>query len=930
MTRTARHALILCLLLAGVPAWSGSANAQEPGAREPSPGAGSLEYLNQLPPLVDREILFGNPQISGGQISPDGRYVSFVKPLDGTLNVWVKGIDEPFDAARPMTADTARPVTGYFWRQDSDAILFVQDQGGNENFHVYAVDPAAEPAAGSPVPPARDLTPYENIQARIYAVPANDPDHIVVGLNDRDPALHDVYRIGLATGERELLFTNDGNVAQWVTDLEGNLRLGVRQTADGGWEILRVDGETLVPIYTCSAEETCFPDRFHRDGRRVYFQTNKGEPDLIRLVLLDPATGETELVESDPEGEVDFGGTFFSNATEELIATLYVGDRTRWYPKDEAFARDLDRVRAALPEGDLGFRSMTEDGRLMLVSVSSDVDPSSTYLYDRESAAVELLYRTRPDVPNDQMANVRPVVYTARDGIEIPAYLTVPKGVAAESLAAVIVPHGGPWARDGWGFDNVAQFLANRGYAVLQPNFRGSTGYGKQFLNAGNGEWGTGAMQHDISDGVKWLADEGIANPERIAIMGGSYGGYATLAGLAFTPDLYAAGVSIVGPSSILTLLNSIPPYWGPIKKLFTIRVGDPEIPAEAERLEAQSPLHSAEAITAPLLVIQGANDPRVKKAESDQIVIALRDLGREVEYLVAPDEGHGFANENNSLAMFAAIERFLASHLGGRYQETMSPAVSERLEVLQVDEETLVLSPTASADSGGQAAGPSITFFEGVEVEPVTRSYRQTAETGGRTLELTSTRTISEATWEGKPAFLIVESSEGAISSAVDSTFVDASSLAPLHRTIRQGPATIDLAFTEGKVAGKIQAGPQTLPIDVAVEQTVFDTGPALEVALSTVWFEPGETATIHLFEILEGRVRPYRLEAKGAETVETPAGAFESMRIDLTPADGSPGGQTVWVEAAEPHRVVKSSAQIPAQMGGGTATSVLVGPAE
>jgi dipeptidyl aminopeptidase/acylaminoacyl peptidase len=501
-----------------------------------------------------------------------------------------------------------------------------------------------------------------------------------------------VYRLDIGSGERELVLQNDQNVAQWAADLDGNLRLGIRQTEEGGWEILRVDGSTLTSIYTCNEQESCFPDRFHKDGGRVYLQTNKGDGDLIRLELMDVETGETELVEVDPEGEVDFGEAIFSNATEELIATSYLGDRTRYYPKDEAFARDLERIGEALPEGEYGFRSMTEDDRLVLVAVDSDVDPSSTYVYDRETGEAELLYRTRPEVPTEHMAGMRPVRYTARDGVEIPAYLTVPQGVEANDLAVVVMPHGGPWGRDVWGFDGFAQFLANRGYAVLMPNFRGSTGYGKEFLNLGNEQWGTGTMQHDISDGVQWLVEQGIADPQKVAIMGGSYGGYATLAGLAFTPELYAAGVDIVGPSNIITLLNSIPPYWKPMQKLFSVRVGDLSDPADVERMQAQSPLNSADAITAPLLVIQGANDPRVKQAESDQIVVALRDKGQPVEYLVAANEGHGFANEDNNLAMFAKIEEFLATHLGGRYQADMPPEIEQKLEELTVDVETVAV----------------------------------------------------------------------------------------------------------------------------------------------------------------------------------------------------------------------------------------------
>lgn len=653
----------------------------------------SVSYLDDLPPLADREIYFGNPELAYGALSPDGNYVSIVKPLDGILNVWVRRADQTWDDAWPVTAEMDRPVFQYFWSQDGKRILYVQDDGGDENFRVYAVDPSAKPAYGEKAPKAHDLTPYDDMQARIIVVPENSPQHILVGMNDRNPQLHDVYRLDLESGERKLVFQNDVNVAGWIADLEGNLRLGFRVTEDGGSEILRVDGSELTTIMTCTVDETCDPIQFHKHGKRVYMATNKGDRDLAELVLLDPETGEMEFVERDPEGEVDFTNAIFSRATDELIATSYNGSRLRIYPKDPTFEKDLAAIRKALPRGDLFFRQPTKDDRLWIVKPILDTDNGPNYLYDRATGEVELLYRPYPDIPIDDMAEMTPVAYTARDGVEIPAYLTLPKGVEPKNLATVIMPHGGPWARDTWGWDPLAQLLANRGYAVLQPNFRGSTGYGKHFLELGNDEWGTGAMQHDITDGAKWLVEKGIADPNRLAIMGGSYGGYATLAGVAFTPDLYAAGVSIVGPSSIITLLNSIPPYWAPIKKMFHARVGDPEDPNDFERLRAQSPLYSAEDITTPLMVIQGANDPRVKQAESDQIVIALRDLGRTVEYLVAADEGHGFANEINNLASYAAIERFLAEHVGGRYQSEMRPEIGEKLEELTVDIETVEIS---------------------------------------------------------------------------------------------------------------------------------------------------------------------------------------------------------------------------------------------
>ena len=646
-----------------------------------------------LPPLLDREIFFGDPQVAFASLSPDARFIAFAKPLDGVLNVWVKGLREPFSAARPMTADKTRPVTNFFWSRDSRYLLFVQDQLGDENNRVYAVDPAAAPAAGSKVPAARDLTPYKGVQARILAVPRNTPNHILVALNDRDARLHDVYRLDLSTGERTLVFKNDQNIAGWVADLDGNLRLGERVRDDGSHEVLRVAGDKLEMVYECGSQETCEALRFHKDGKRAYLVSDKGDVDKSRLLLLDVASGKVEVVESDPDGQVDFGGAIFSEKTNDLIATTYTGDRERIYPRDETFAADVKRLRAALPEGELFFRTPSQDDKVWIVKTIMDTDNGPNYLYDRGTGKVELLYRPYPDLPAEHMAHMKAVRYKARDGVEIPAYLTLPKGVEGKNLPVVIMPHGGPWGRDVWGFDGVTQFLANRGYAVLQPNFRASQGFGKKFLNLGNDQWGTGTMQHDLTDGVRWLVDQGIADPKRVAIMGGSYGGYATLAGLAFTPDLYAAGVSIVGPSSIITLLQSVPPYWEPIKKMFAVRVGDLEDPKDMERLRSQSPLYSADKIRAPLLVIQGANDPRVKKAESDQIVVAMRDRGRPVEYLVAADEGHGFAGRMNNIATYAKVEEFLARHIGGRYQKEMRTEIQEKLKTLTVDVPALTVA---------------------------------------------------------------------------------------------------------------------------------------------------------------------------------------------------------------------------------------------
>ncbi|MBE9065989.1 S9 family peptidase [Leptolyngbya cf. ectocarpi LEGE 11479] len=641
---------------------------------------------NQAPPLLQRELFFADPDIAGAQLSPDGQFLAFQKPLNGVMNVWVKGINEPMAAARPVTADADRPIMIYFWSADGRYILYAQDQGGNENFHIYAADPTSLEGT------ARNLTAIEGVAARIYAIPKQTPNQIIVGFNDRDPRFHDIYRVDLTTGERTLLLQNDQQIGLWTTDLSGNVRLAFRQTAERGNEILAVGDDGLTPIYTCRIEETCVPIRFHADGQRVYLMSNRNG-DLIQLELLNLENQQSQVVEVDPENQVDFGGAVFSEATDELMVTYYVGDRIRLYPQNDAIAADVAWLQQQLPDADIALKSLTQDDRFALIGAQSDVNPGSTYLFDRSTRTLEKLYDSRPELSSEHLATMQPIRYTARDRLEIPAYLTLPQGVDPVNLPVIVMPHGGPWARDTWGYNPFTQFLANRGYAILQPNFRGSTGYGKAFLNAGNNEWGTGAMQHDLTDGVQYLIDEGIADPERVGIFGGSYGGYATLAGLAFTPDIYAVGASAVGPSNLITLLRSIPPYWESLKATFALRLGDPEDPSDHNRLEAQSPLFFADQIQAPLMVIQGANDPRVKQAESDQIVAALRDLGQPVEYLVAPDEGHGFSKEINSLAMTAALEMFLAEHLGGRYQTDIAPDVQSQLERLTVDINTVTVN---------------------------------------------------------------------------------------------------------------------------------------------------------------------------------------------------------------------------------------------
>ena len=692
----------------------------------------SFSTSAQSPPLIDRELMFGNPEYAGAQISPDGKYISFIKPYKDTMNVWVKGVDEPFAAARPMTADTTRPVRSYFWSRDGKYLLFVQDKGGDENFNVYAVNPADKPAAGSDVPAARNITDAKGIRAMIQAVPDSDPDAIYVGINDRDKAWHDLYKVKISTGERTLISENRDRYQGMIFDNAEKLRLATRAAQNGDTEILKIgaDGKAT-KIYDCSTFETCGPIRFHKDNKRVYMQTNKGNPDLVELVLMDAETGVVSKVESDPLARVDLGGTAFSNLSDELIATSYNDDRQRYYFKDKDFEAVYNDIKKRLGDRDVAFTSGTKDEMKWIVVTSSDVDPGTVWLYDRKSKNLSTLYQVREKLDRAALNPMKPVRYKSSDGLEIPAYLTIPKGSNGKNLPTVLYIHGGPWGRDFWGYHSFAQFLANRGYAVLQPNFRASTGFGKKFLNAGNNEWGQ-KMQDDITWGKKYLVEQGIADPKRVAIMGGSYGGYATLAGVAFTPDEYAAAVAIVPPSNLQTLLESIPPYWEPIRETFYKRMGDPRTPEGLAQMKRQSPLTSADKIKTPLMVVQGANDPRVNKRESDQIVVALRERNYPVEYLVAPDEGHGFARPVNNMAMIAAAEKFLAKHLGGRYQETMSQSVAKRLGEITVDPKNVALvkpvDPATAA--GGNISGKwTFTVDAGGQTHEVYVDFKQTGD---------------------------------------------------------------------------------------------------------------------------------------------------------------------------------------------------------
>jgi dienelactone hydrolase len=676
-----------------------------------------------------------------------------------------------------------------------------------------------------------------------------------------------------------------------------------------------VDPDGLTTIHTCNVFESCDVIQFHPDGRRAYVQTNTGSLDLLTLALLDPATGQVETVESDPLGRVDLESAWFSEATDELVETQYSDDRDRRYFKDPAFESDFKWLEEKFPGKEISVSSSTRDESQWLIQPHGDTEPGETYLFDRKTRDLSFQYKIREKLPRESLAPMQAVRYRSSDGLEIPAYLTLPKGAEPKNLPALIVVHGGPWARDDWGYNGLAQFFANRGYAVFSLNFRGSTGFGKKFLNAGNAEWGA-KMQDDITWGVKHLVQEGIADPERIGILGGSYGGYATLAGVAFTPDLYRAAVDIVGPSNLATLLESIPPYWEAGRKIMYARMADPGTPAGAQWLKERSPLFSAANIKTPLMVVQGANDPRVNRREAEQIVIALRDRGFPVEYLLAPDEGHGFARPVNNLALFMAVEKFLAAHLKGRYQEGGSPEVVARLAEITVDPKTVVLSKIVDSSTVGI---PEVTET----LKPGTYRYDGKVAMGPQQMALKLSTTISDAgdTW------LAVETMETPMGVMLDTVTLDKGDLTLSQRSIRQGPLAIAVKFSDNQAAGTTEMDGANEPFSVDIDGQIFADGAGSSFVLGCLPLSAGYSTVFRNFDVQKQKTKLIQLEVAATEKVTVPAGEFDAFRVELASADGGPDKSTVWIaqNKLSDTRVPVKIVTLMAEMGGATLTAEL-----
>ncbi len=848
--------LLAAFLLAAV-ASSCNKNLQSSADKVMAPNATASTTTNDRvakpraeTPIIDRATFFGNPVIAGGQLSPDGNYVTFMREHEGIMNVWIKGFNESFDQAKLLT-DSESPIPGYFWTDDSKYVLFVNDSGGDENFNVYAVDPTA--ATMTAAPTAKNLTPLEDVRAQIYMVSEKDPDMMMVGINDRDKAWHDLYSLKISTGELTKLFENTNRYGGYEFDWDEKMRIAYRTDEDGNNQIMRVEDDgTFKEIYKTNLQESAFISGWTPDNKECYLVTNKGDMDLSTLFKMNPSTGSLSKLESDPKGMVDFGGLWINNNTREIISTSYTYDKSVRYFQDKKWEAIYNKLKAHFPGKEVGFSSFTKDYSKMLVSVSGDKYATEVYFYDPVTDNPILQYTPRPDLKEieQHLSTMQPISYKSSDGTTIPAYLSIPKGSSGKNLPAVIVVHGGPKGpRDTWGYRSTVQFLNNRGYVVLQPNFRASGGYGKNFLNAGDKQWGK-LMQDDITWGKKYLVKNGIADADKVAIMGGSYGGYATLAGLAFTPDEYACGVDIVGPSNLFTLMESIPPYWEAGRKWLYGMVGDPETEEGQKLLREASPLFSADKISKPLLIVQGANDPRVKKAEADQIAIALRDKGHTVDYLLAMDEGHGFRKPLNRMAMNAQIEKFLATHLGGRYQKDVPQDVAETLKKLRVDINSVKLAEVD--DSKAIAALPKVAHTWASEAS----DWDIALEMAGQKIPMTSTRKIEKTgnNWT------VTDKASSQMGDMIDMVTYDAQFKA-IRRETEQGGQKMSIRYEDNKAIASMMGKEMAIESDGAM---VCD-GAGFDIMLGKLGMKEGDKMTYNIADMMTMKTKKVIAEHKG-----------------------------------------------------------------
>lgn len=852
---------------------------------------------SQETPLIDRSVFFGNPKITGGQISPDGKWISFLKEYEGIMNIWVKKFDEPFENAKPLT-DSKRPMYGYFWTFDSKYILYVKDKDGDENMNIFAVNPME--ADGKKIPISRNLTPKEKVTAQIFHVSLKNPDIAFIGLNDRDEAWHDLYQLKISTGELKLVYENKERITSYSFDWNDDLRILSKTDEKGTTTYYKINKDkSLTEIYKVTVKEGANFLEFNEDNTKVYFETNKGDLDKSALFLMDLNTLKIEKIHSDPKNRVDFGGAVMDINTRKIVGFTYTDDKTEYIwldPKRKAWHEFLVKK---FPDREISYVSSTKDYSKFLIAVTGDKYASDVYYFEPATNKLIHQYTPRPELKKYEefLAPMQPIRYKSSDGLEIPAYLTIPVGMEEKKLPLVVLVHGGPKGpRDYWGYDPEVQFLANRGYAVLQPNFRASGGYGKKFMNAGDKQWGK-LMQDDITWGVKYLIQQGIVDPNRVAIMGGSYGGYATLAGLAFTPDLYACGVDIVGPSNLFTLLESIPAYWEADRAFLYEMTGDPNTEEGKKLIKEASPLFHVDKINKPLLIVQGANDPRVKKAESDQIAIALRDKGKRVSYLLADDEGHGFAKPVNKMAMYAEIEKFLAENLGGRYQKDMPDDVAKRLQELRVDISKLTLKKKEDLKPANEL--PKLNM----QLKPQNHTLETTISLQGQTFKMETKREIKNINnqWE------IVSTLNFMGQTSKESLLLDKNYL-PINRKIEQAGNAMEIIYQPQKISVKMGENQK----EYSYTGAFMDTHNAYDIFVAGLPLKDGYELIANSFSEQQQKIHLIKLKVIGSESVNNK----DCWKVELYNVEDDELIETLWIDKSE-KMMLKSMRKVK-EMGG------------
>ncbi len=632
------------------------------------------------PPLIPRQVLFGNPDKAALRLSPDGNYISYLASVDGVLNVWV-GPAGNLAAAKPVTKDTHRGIRIHFWAYTSNHVLYLQDKAGDEDWHIYSVNLRTNEIA--------DLTPFKGIQARVQEVSPDFPEEILIAMNDRDKHHHDVHRVNITTGKMSLVQQNNEGFAGFLSENDLKVHFATKMTPDGGREIHRLTGDNSWSVFAKIPYEdsmTTQPVMLDESRKNLFMLDSRGR-NTAALTLLNVASSQSKVLAKDDRADIS---GIMGHPTRNIVqAVQSTYTRRRWQVLDKSIEKDLETL-GKVADGEFFVTSRTLDDTQWTVAYMMDAGPVRYYHYDRKSRKAKFLCNNRKELEGLALAKMHPQVIKSRDGLDLVSYYTLPvwtdpdnNGKPDQALPMVLVVHGGPWGRDNWGYNSWHQWLANRGYAVLSVNYRGSTGLGKDFINASTSEW-AGKMHDDLLDAVAWAVDSGIARKDKVAIMGGSYGGYATLVGLTFTPKVFACGVDIVGPSNLLTLLESIPPYWQPIVDMFAKRVGDHRTEEGRKFLTERSPLTRVDQIRKPLLIGQGANDPRVKQAEADQIVNAMKKRNIPVTYVLYPDEGHGFARPENRTSFNAVAESFLATHLGGRFEPMSEDMSGSTITILE------------------------------------------------------------------------------------------------------------------------------------------------------------------------------------------------------------------------------------------------------